>query len=176
MVEKKSSKGKETLNDGEELKVTDQEIVRKDKMKKLAQENIELFPHKVESTHSVHEIAEGFSSLTKEELEKKNKKVAVPGRITSIRKMGRATFFHIIDSRSRLQVYLREDKAGEKNYQLFSIIDIGDIVSVEGVLFKTRTGELSVLADSFVFLAKCLHPLPEKWHGLQDMEIRYRKS
>jgi len=175
MVEKKSSKGKDTLNDAEELKVTDQEIVRKDKMKKLAQENIELFPHKVESTHSVHEIAEGFSSLTKEELEKKKKKVAVPGRITSIRKMGRATFFHIIDSRSRLQVYLREDKAGEKNYQLFSLIDIGDIVSVEGVLFKTRTGELSVLADSFVFLAKCLHPLPEKWHGLQDVEIRYRK-
>jgi lysyl-tRNA synthetase class 2 len=89
--------------------------------------------------------------------------------------MGKATFFHISDSRSKLQVYLREDYAGKKNYRLFSLIDIGDIVAVEGGLFKTRTGELTVLADSFSFLAKCLHPLPEKWHGLQDIELRYRK-
>ncbi len=175
MVEKKSSKGKEVKKNSKELKVTDQEIARREKMEKLAQEKIDLFPHKVESTHSVHEIVEGFSSLAKEEFEKKKERVVVPGRITSIRKMGRATFFHIMDSRSRLQVYMREDTAGKKNYQLFSLIDIGDIVLVKGVLFKTRTGELSVMADSFVFLAKCLHPLPEKWHGLQDVEIRYRQ-
>ena len=175
MGEKKNPVGKVTKKDTMEQKVTDQEIARKDKMEKLAQENIDLFPHKVESTHSVHEIVENFSSLTKERLEKKKEKVVVPGRIISIRKMGRATFFHIMDSRSRLQVYLQEDHAGKKNYKLFSLIDIGDIVLVKGVLFKTRTGELSVMADSFVFLAKCLHPLPEKWHGLQDVEIRYRQ-
>jgi lysyl-tRNA synthetase class 2 len=175
MVEKKSSPEKEILDQAQELKVSDQEIARKDKMKRLAQENIDLFPHKVESTHSVFEIVEAFSSLASEKFEKKKEKVIVPGRVTSIRKMGRATFFHIVDSRSRLQVYLREDKVGKKNYNLFSLIDIGDIISVEGVLFKTKTGELSVLAESFTFLAKCLHPLPEKWHGLQDVEIRYRK-
>ncbi len=175
MVEKKSSSEKESLDQAQELKVSDQEIVRKDKMERLAQEDIDLFPHKVESTHSVFEIVEAFSSLASEKLEKKKEKVIVPGRVTSIRKMGRATFFHIVDSRSRLQVYLREDKVGKKNYTLFSLIDIGDIVSVEGVLFKTKTGELTVLAESFTFLAKCLHPLPEKWHGLQDVEIRYRK-
>ena len=175
MVEKKSSSEKEILDQAQELKVSDQEIARKDKMERLAQENIDLFPHKVESTHSVFEIVEAFSSLASEKFEKKKEKVIVPGRVTSIRKMGRATFLHIVDSRSRLQVYLREDKVGKKNYNLFSLIDIGDIVSVEGVLFKTRTGELTVLAESFTFLAKCLHPLPEKWHGLQDVEIRYRK-
>lgn len=175
MVEKKSSPEKESLDQAQELKVSNQEIARKDKMERLAQENIDLFPHKVESTHSVFEIVEVFSSLASEKFEKKKEKVIVPGRITSIRKMGRATFFHIVDSRSRLQVYLREDKVGKKNYNLFSLIDIGDIISVEGVLFKTKTGELSVLAESFTFLAKCLHPLPEKWHGLQDVEIRYRK-
>jgi lysyl-tRNA synthetase class 2 len=175
MVEKKNSTEKEALNKSEESKISDQDMARKDKLEKLAQENIDLFPHNVESTHSVFEIAEGFSSLSNEKLEKKKEKVVVPGRIASIRKMGRATFFHIIDSRSRLQVYLREDKVGKKNYKLFSLIDIGDIISVEGTLFKTKTGELTILAESFMFLAKCLHPLPEKWHGLQDVEIRYRK-
>jgi lysyl-tRNA synthetase class 2 len=176
MVEKKSSpEKKEILDQAQELKVSNQEIARKDKMERLTQENIDLFPHKVESTHSVFEIVEAFSSLASEKFEKKKEKVIVPGRVISIRKMGRATFFHIVDSRSRLQVYLREDKVGKKNYNIFSLIDIGDIISVEGVLFKTKTGELSVLAESFTFLAKCLHPLPEKWHGLQDVEIRYRK-
>ncbi len=175
MVERKSSTKKESVDQSQELKISDQEIARKDKMERLAQENIDLFPHKVESTHSVYEIVEAFSSIASEKLDKKKEKVIVPGRVTSVRKMGRATFFHIIDSRSRLQVYLREDKVGKKNYNLFSLIDIGDIISVEGVLFKTKTGELSVLAESFTFLAKCLHPLPEKWHGLQDVEIRYRK-
>ncbi len=175
MAEKRSSTGKKASNESDAMKMSDQELARKDKLEKLAQENIDLFPHKVESTHSVFEINEGFSSLSKQGLEKKKQKVVVPGRIVSIRKMGRATFFHIMDSRSRLQVYLREDKVGKALYKIFSLIDIGDVISVEGVLFKTQTGELTVMAGSFTFLAKCLHPLPEKWHGLQDVEIRYRK-
>jgi len=99
----------------------------------------------------------------------------VPGRVLSIRKMGRATFFHISDSRARLQVYLRADAGGAEAYERFGLIDIGDFVSVRGHLFKTRTGELTVLAEAWTFLAKCLHPLPEKWHGLQDTELRYRR-
>jgi len=175
MPEKKAQQRKESLNQAEGRKEGDQEIARQAKMGKLAQEKIELFPHKVKTTHTVFEVTEGFSSSSKEDLEKKKVRVILAGRVMSIRGMGRATFLHIADSRSRIQAYLKEDKVGKKNYELFSLIDIGDFVSVEGALLKTRTGELTVFVDSYTFLAKCLHPLPEKWHGLQNVELRYRK-
>jgi lysyl-tRNA synthetase class 2 len=175
MPEKKTPQRNENLNRDEDRKKGDQEVARKAKMEKLTQEKIELYPRKVETTHTVFEVIDGFSSVSKEDLEKKKVNVTLAGRVMSIRGMGRATFFHIADSRSRIQAYLREDNAGKKNYKLFSLIDIGDFLSVEGALFKTKTGELTVLVDSYTFLAKCLHPLPEKWHGLQDIELRYRK-
>ncbi len=159
----------------ERAKLSEQEIVRKEKMAKLAEEGVELFPHKIETTHSVYEVVSEYAEVSKEELEEKKIKVYVPGRIVSIRKMGRAVFFHIADSQGKLQVYLREDHLGKKQFELFSFLDIGDIIAVKGELFKTRTKELTVLAGSFTFLAKCLHPLPEKWHGLQDVELRFRK-
>ncbi len=99
----------------------------------------------------------------------------MPGRILSVRQMGRATFFHISDGRARLQVYIREDVLGRDAYERFSLFDIGDWVAVEGSLFRTRTGELTVQASGLQFVAKCHKPLPEKWHGLQDVEIRYRR-
>jgi len=126
-------------------------------------------------THTVSEVVAAFASLDKEELERRMVRTSVPGRILSVRQMGRATFFHISDGRSRLQVYIREDTAGAQAYERFALLDIGDVVVVEGDLFKTRTGELTVLCRSCTFLAKCLHPLPEKWHGLQDVELRYRR-
>lgn len=156
-------------------KKTDQEIAREQKMEKLAQEDVELYPHNVSTTHVVKDILAEYSELSHEELEEKKLKVFVPGRIMSVRRMGRATFFHIGDSNGRLQAYLREDKVSKRNYKIFSLVDIGDFLAVEGILFKTRTGELTIMVESFVFLAKCLHPLPEKWHGLQDVELRYRK-
>lgn len=113
--------------------------------------------------------------MTREELDAQKIAVGVPGRVISLRQMGRATFFHISDGRKRLQAYLRSDIAGAKKYELFSLIDIGDVIVVRGTLFKTRTGELTVLSEDYAFLAKCLHPLPEKWHGLQDVELRYRR-
>jgi lysyl-tRNA synthetase class 2 len=175
MSEKNKAQETEASPESQESKKIDQEIVREQKMEKLAQAGFDLFPHHVEITHSIFEVISGYAGLSAEELEEKKIKVVVPGRIMSIRRMGRATFFHIGDSRGRLQAYLREDKAGHEAYELFSLFDIGDMVLVKGILFKTRTGELTVLAESFVFLAKCLHPLPEKWHGLQDVELRYRK-
>ncbi len=176
MNNKTKTETKEKKSSGlEGFRMSDQEAARLAKMAKLRQQGIDLFPHRIRKTHSISDLVSGFSSLSKEELEKKKIKVAVPGRIVSIRRMGRATFFHISDSQARIQVYLREDKVGQKNYQLFSLMDIGDILSVDGFLFKTKTGELTVLAQSFTFLAKCLHPLPEKWHGLQDVELRFRK-
>ncbi|MEE9503397.1 MAG: lysine--tRNA ligase [Candidatus Aminicenantaceae bacterium] len=175
MTEPKEKTQPDLLEEQDLSEKTEQEVVRGHKMQKLAQEGVELFPHKVEKTHVVFDIVSQYADLTNEELEAKKISAVVPGRILSIRKMGRATFLHIADSRAKLQVYLREDKLGKEKFSQFSLLDIGDIISVEGNLFKTRTGELTILCKSYTFLAKCLHPLPEKWHGLQDVELRYRK-
>ncbi len=156
-------------------RVTDQEAARQEKFRKLREQGVAVFPYRAERSHAVHEIVRDHAERTAEDLEARRTAVTVPGRILSIRKMGRATFFHISDSRSRLQVYLRADAAGAEAYERFGLLDIGDIVSVRGHLFKTRSGELTVLAEGWTFLAKCLHPLPEKWHGLQDTELRYRR-
>ena len=153
----------------------DQELARKDKLRRLAEAGVPLFPYKSSATHTVHGIVTAHAEASREDLESRKPAVEVSGRILSIRKMGRATFFHISDGRSRLQVYLRADTAGPEAYELFSLFDLGDVLTVRGTLFRTRTGELSVLCESYTFLAKSLHPLPEKWHGLQDVELRYRK-
>ncbi len=173
MSEQHNKKDRELKLVQEEL--SDQEQIRLEKWRKLRELGLEVFPHRAEVSHSVFEAVRDFSALSKEELEKDEYRVKVPGRIMTIRKMGRATFFHIADCRRRLQVYLREDQVGQENYDLFDLFDIGDVILVEGRLFRTRTGELTVLAEKFGFLAKSFHPLPEKWHGLQDVELRYRK-
>jgi len=154
---------------------SDQEAARREKLQKLKEAGIGIFPHRAGVEDAVFRIVAGHSAADREELEKKKIEVVTAGRILSIRKMGRATFFHLSDGRARLQAYLRSDLAGQEAYEQFRLIDIGDIVLVKGTLFKTRTGELTVLCTSYEFLAKCLKPLPEKWHGLQDVEIRYRQ-
>jgi len=165
----------EKPNPAEEPKTTDQEAFRLEKLERLRREGVNLFPYKADKTHAVDNVVREFAALPAEELAARKVPVVVPGRIVSIRKMGRATFSTISDSRSRLQVYLREDQLGAKGYEIFGLMDIGDVVDVRGTLFKTRTGELTVQAESITLLAKCLHPLPEKWHGLQDVELRYRR-
>jgi lysyl-tRNA synthetase class 2 len=161
-----------TKDDAVEL---DQDVARREKYRKLAEAGVPLFPYTAPRTHEVGEILDAFAGLTPAELEEKKPAVVVPGRIMSIRKMGKATFFHISDGRKQLQAYIRADKAGLEAYERFGLYDLGDIVLLSGTLFKTRTGELTVLCDAVTFLAKCLHPLPEKWHGLQDVELRYRQ-
>jgi lysyl-tRNA synthetase class 2 len=175
MDEKEEKPDRPASGTSKEVKLGDQDLARRDKLRKLAEAGVELFPHRADWTHSVAGIVAEYTMLPKEELEEKKPAVRVPGRILTVRKMGRATFFHISDGRSRLQVYIREDVAGPEAYERFALLDIGDVVLVAGTLFKTRTGELTVLSASWTFLAKSLHPLPEKWHGLQDVEIRYRK-
>ncbi len=165
----------EKQNPDDEPKKTDQEAFRLEKIEQLRQAGVNLFPYKAEKTHSVFEAVRDFAGLSAADLEAKKAAVTVPGRIVSIRKMGRATFSTISDGRARLQVYLREDRLGKRDYDLFGLMDIGDIIDARGTLFKTRTGELTILAESVTLLAKCLHPLPEKWHGLQDVELRYRR-
>ena len=159
----------------EEPKRNDQEIARAENLKRLIAAGVDPFPHKTEKTHSVRDVVAQFGPRTREELEAAPPHVRVPGRILSIRQMGRATFFHISDTRAKLQVYIREDRVGKEAYERFGLIDLGDWIAAEGDIFRTRTGELTVLCASFQFLAKCHHPLPEKWHGLQDVEIRYRR-
>jgi lysyl-tRNA synthetase class 2 len=160
---------------GDELPKSEQELVRADKYRRLIDSGTDPFPHKVERTHSVTELVGAYALLSREELEASPVRVVVPGRIMSIRLMGKASFFHISDGRSKIQGYIRADRVGAEDYERFKLLDIGDCLSVAGGLFKTKTGELTVLCESFTFLAKCLHPLPEKWHGLQDVELRYRR-
>ena len=173
MPDKVSEKPK--AEPSQDARKSDQEISRDEKILKLAEAGVDLFPYRAEKTHSVFEVVRDYAGLTPEELQDKKVGVIVPGRIMAVRKMGRATFATISDSRSRLQIYLREDQVGEKAYRIFGWLDIGDVIDVQGTLFKTRTGELTVLVGACTLLAKCLHPLPEKWHGLQDVELRYRR-
>ena len=159
----------------DELQRSEQELVRADKYRRLIAAGTDPFPHKAERTHAVADLAAAYAGKSKDELAADPVRVVVPGRIMSIRLMGKASFFHISDGRAKIQVYIRADKAGTEAYERFKLLDIGDCLSVSGELFKTKTGELTVFCESFVFLAKCLHPLPEKWHGLQDIEIRTRR-
>lgn len=126
-------------------------------------------------THTVPEILATQSAKTAEELETAKPQVKIAGRLLNPRRMGKAGFFHLQQSGERLQVYVRKDAVSERDYSLYQILDAGDVVGVEGYLFRTRTGELSVHAEKLIFLSKILLPLPEKWHGLEDVEIRYRQ-
>src|SRR5580698_3476426 len=125
-------------------------------------------------THAIPQILADYSAKTAEELVDKPQ-VKIAGRIATIRRMGKAGFMHLQQSGERLQVYVRKDAVSENEYKLFEILDIGDIVGIEGYLFRTRTGELSVHVEKLTFLSKILLNLPEKWHGLEDVEIRYRQ-
>lgn len=110
-----------------------------------------------------------------EEYVEKGTKVTIAGRIVSLREHGKATFAHLLDSQGRIQLYLRRNRLGDDQFGLFKLLDIGDFVGIDGKVFRTRTGEVTVELDSFVLLAKSLRPLPEKWHGLRDLEIRSRQ-
>jgi lysyl-tRNA synthetase class 2 len=125
-------------------------------------------------THTVPEILAGYGAKIAEELVPEVR-VRVAGRMMAVRHMGKAGFAHLQQNGERLQVYVRKDAVGDAGYQLFKLLDIGDIVGVEGYLFRTRTGELSVHVERLEFLSKTLLSMPEKWHGLEDVEIRYRQ-
>jgi lysyl-tRNA synthetase class 2 len=125
-------------------------------------------------THTIPEIVSGYGGKTAEEL-LPEVRVRVAGRLMTLRHMGKAGFAHLQQNGERLQIYVKKDAVGERDFQLFKLLDIGDIVGVEGYLFRTRTGELSIHAEKLEFLSKTLLSMPEKWHGLEDVEIRYRQ-
>ncbi|GAA5418032.1 lysine--tRNA ligase [Paraliobacillus ryukyuensis] len=149
--------------------------VRRDKLQAFREKGLDPFGDKFERTHLATEIVEVYDQYTKEELEEKAITVTVAGRIMTKRGKGKAGFSHIQDLSGQIQLYVRKDKIGEEAYEFFNAADLGDIVGVTGTVFKTNVGELSVKATTFDVLTKSLRPLPEKFHGLKDVEQRYRQ-
>jgi lysyl-tRNA synthetase, class II len=133
------------------------------------------FPHEFRWTDTPPELASKYSNATGPELEGDRKDTRVAGRIVAYRLMGKAGFAHIQGSGGRIQIYVKKDVVGDKGFQLFQLLDLGDHIGVRGHMFRTRTGELSVFVEELFFLSKALLPLPEKWHGLADIELRYRQ-
>jgi len=132
------------------------------------------YGQRFDATHTIPQILADYGAKTAEELADKPR-VQIAGRIQTVRRMGKAGFMHLMQSGERLQVYVRKDAVPEADYSLYEGFDLGDIVGVDGYLFRTRTGELSVHAEKLTFLSKILLAMPEKWHGLEDVEIRYRQ-
>jgi len=149
--------------------------LRQEKLKQIEALGQPAYPHKFDFTHTVPQILADYSAKTGEELEANRVKVRVAGRLMSIRGQGKAGFAHLQQEGARLQVYVKLDFVGEKGFALYKLLDLGDFIGVSGYLFRTRTNELSVHVEEIHFLAKDLLPLPEKWHGLQDVELRYRQ-
>lgn len=133
------------------------------------------YGHRFELTHTLPAVIDAWQSKTSEELEAAKPAVRVAGRIKTIRRMGKAGFLHLQQAGAALQIYVRKDAVSEAEYALYQLLDLGDVIGVEGYLFRTRTGELSVHVDKLSFLAKNLLGMPEKYHGLEDVEIRYRQ-
>ncbi len=155
--------------------LTEQELVRRNKMEEIRAKGMDPFGQRFDRTHRSSDIKNAYHDKTNEELEADPVFVKVAGRIMTKRGKGKAGFMHIQDRDGQIQIYMKLDNVGEENYELFSKADIGDIVGIEGTLFVTHTGELSVKASKYIHLVKALRPLPEKFHGLTDIEERYRR-
>jgi lysyl-tRNA synthetase class 2 len=149
--------------------------LRRQKLKQIEALGQPAYPHKFDFTHTVPQVLAQYSAKTAEELESARVNMRVAGRIMAIRLMGKAGFAHLQQAGERLQIYLKKDAVGEKGFELFKLLDLGDYIGVSGYLFRTRTGELTVHVDELTFLVKDLLPLPEKWHGLTDHELRFRQ-
>jgi lysyl-tRNA synthetase class 2 len=149
--------------------------LRLEKLKQIEALGQPAYPTKYDFSHTIPSVLEKFSPKTAEELENPRITVRVAGRIMAIRLMGKAGFAHLQQDGQRLQIYVKKDAVGEKAFELYKLLDLGDHIGASGYLFRTRTGELSVHVEEITFLSKDLLPLPEKWHGLTDVELRYRQ-
>jgi lysyl-tRNA synthetase class 2 len=152
----------------QELDLNELLLVRRKKLEELREKGIDPFGGKFNRTHYAEQIIDQFDQI-------ENQKVSIAGRIMAKRNMGKATFVHIQDVSEKIQAYVRINEVGTEQYELFIHFDIGDIIGVAGKVFKTQKGEISVWADAVTLLSKSLRPLPEKWHGLKDVELRYRQ-
>ncbi|KXY03351.1 lysine--tRNA ligase [Bacillus paranthracis] len=155
--------------------LNDQLLVRREKLHNLREQGIDPFGKRFERTNATNELLSLYGEFSKEELEEKEISVSIAGRIMTKRGKGKAGFAHIQDLHGQVQIYVRKDAVGDEEYELFKTADLGDLVGIEGKIFKTNVGELSVKATGFTLLTKSLRPLPDKYHGLKDVEQRYRQ-
>lgn len=155
--------------------LNDQEIIRREKLQKLQEIGIDPFGHKFEQDTNTKLIKENYENKTNEELEALNVSVKITGRVVLNRSQGKAGFMHIQDRYGKIQLYVRKDNISENDFQAWKLTDLGDIIGIEGTLFRTHTNELSIRVAKYYFLTKSLRPLPEKYHGLQDIEEARRK-
>ncbi|EOO57237.1 TPA: lysine--tRNA ligase [Bacillus cereus] len=155
--------------------LNDQLIVRREKLHNLREQGIDPFGKRFERTNSTTDLVSLYGEFSKEELEEKEIAVSIAGRIMTKRGKGKAGFAHVQDLHGQVQIYVRKDAVGDDEYELFKTADLGDLVGIEGKVFKTNVGELSVKATGFTLLTKSLRPLPDKYHGLKDVEQRYRQ-
>lgn len=155
--------------------LTEQEIVRRGKINKLIEAGIKPFGSRYLRTDSAETIRAYALEKDKEELEANPHTVAIAGRIMFIRKMGKASFFNIQDQTGKMQAFIQRDIVGEQVYDIFKSADLGDIVGIKGHIMRTQTGEVTVRVSEYTHLVKALKPLPEKFHGLTDIEERYRR-
>jgi lysyl-tRNA synthetase, class II len=149
--------------------------LRRQKLKQIEALGQTAYRSKYEFTHTIPQILADYLDKSAEQLENPRVNVRVAGRIMAIRLMGKAGFSHLQQGGERLQIYVKKDAVGDAGFELYKLLDIGDHIGVSGYLFRTRTGELTIHVEEITFLSKDLLPLPEKWHGLTDVELRYRQ-
>jgi lysyl-tRNA synthetase class 2 len=148
---------------------------RRENFEELVRLGIDPYPRQFERSDTIAALVEAHAAKAGEQLEAEQPRVRTAGRILAIRSFGKANFLVLSDGHSKIQVYIRKDALSERDFALFRLLDFGDFVGVEGRVFRTKTNELTIWASALEFLAKCFLPLPEKWHGLTDVETRYRQ-
>ena len=153
----------------------DQIEERRRSLEQISQLGFDPYPHRFDRTHSISHVVLLFGGKTGEELEAERPHARVAGRIHAINKMGKAAFVRFTDGAELLQIYIKSNEVDERTWELFKLLDLGDFIGAEGRLFRTRTGELSIHAESITFLAKALLPPPDKYYGLHEIELRYRQ-
>ncbi|MCY9662774.1 lysine--tRNA ligase [Paenibacillus chondroitinus] len=159
----------------QEVELNELLVIRRNKLDELRGLGVDPFGSKYVRTHTTQEILTAYQDKTKEELDEEHHEVSIAGRIMQKRGMGKASFAHIQDITGKIQIYVREDALDANKYKAFDLLDLGDMVGVQGVVFKTKTGETSIKVMSLEVLTKSLLPLPDKFHGLSDVELRYRQ-
>ena len=154
---------------------TDQLRQRRENLNELREMGVPAYPHQFTTTDTVSNLVEVYAHTDGATLDTQQTQITSAGRVLAIRSFGKANFLVISDGRARIQVYVRKDSLSERDFKIFKLLDFGDVIGVEGRVFRTKTNELTIWASRLDFLVKCLAPLPEKWHGLTDVEIRYRQ-
>ena len=148
---------------------------RFDKIARISELGFERYPHKYDATHTVSDLREAFDESDGETLENEQPSARICGRLVTKRRQGKAGFANLKQGGVQIQIYVRRDEVSERDFELYKLLDAGDVIGVAGRVFRTRTGELTVRATELAFLSKSVLPPPEKFHGLQDVEIRYRQ-